>query len=79
MEGMNTEQVPWDLDMSYLDTYVYECVPGYESDDEMVTLCQADGSQSLMKPPNCTGMYRCFLVTPYCNRYVQVLSSDTSL
>ena len=41
--------------MTYLDIYVYTCLPGYTTTDEVITLCASDGNLTLAYPPNCTG------------------------
>ena len=40
--------------MEYLDTYTYSCIEGYATDDDVCTVCLADGTLST-PPPNCTG------------------------
>ena len=42
--------------MTYLDIYVYTCLPGYTTTDEVITLCAPDGNFTMPYPPNCTGM-----------------------
>ena len=41
--------------LKYLEAYTYECLPGYHTEDAMVTICQHDGSLSLTTPPECYG------------------------
>lgn len=55
MDGTNTYPVPNDLIMYSLDTYIYSCMEGYTTDDQLYTVCRPDGSLSLVEPPNCTG------------------------
>ena len=52
--GINTVEVPADLNMTYLDTYTYSCLDGYTTTDELFTVCKPDESLSA-PPPNCTG------------------------
>ena len=42
--------------MTYLDIYVYTCLPGYTTTDEVITLCAPDGNFTMPFPPNCTGI-----------------------
>ena len=54
-DGLNTVKVDETLNMTHSDVYVYTCLPGYATDDDVLTLCRADGSLSLESPPNCSG------------------------
>ena len=52
--GMNTVDVPDNLNMTYLDTYTYSCLEGYITTDDICTVCKSDGTLSV-EPPACTG------------------------
>ena len=52
--GINTVEVPANLNMTYLDTYTYSCLDGYTTTDELCTVCKSNGTLSV-PPPNCTG------------------------
>ena len=52
--GINTVDVPDDLDLKYLNTYTYSCLEGYTTTDELCTVCKSNGTLSV-PPPNCTG------------------------
>ena len=56
-EGVNTEVVPPTLNggLSYLEIYTYSCLAGYETTDELSTVCKPDGTLSLATPPTCHG------------------------
>ena len=54
--GAFTEDVPADLNLTYLDTYTYSCMEGYVTDDELVVVCQSDGELSTCSP-NCSGEF----------------------
>ena len=41
--------------MIYLDIYVYTCLPGYTTTDDVVTMCAPDGNFTMPYKPNCTG------------------------
>ena len=43
------------LGLSYLESYMYSCVEGYTTTDELCTVCQPDGSLSLLRSPACYG------------------------
>ena len=59
----NAVPVPEEVDLVYGEEYVYSCLYGYESfTADMVTYCTADGSFSLINPPNCTGMADTILI-----------------
>ena len=55
--GENTVDLPDDVSdgLSYLESYTYSCKEGYNTTDELCTVCQPDGGLSLTKPPKCTG------------------------
>lgn len=57
-EGINTVPIPPAIQdgMFYLETYVYQCLPGHKTEDDKTTTCHPDGSLSVAVPPNCTGM-----------------------
>ena len=61
--GTNTDLVNSSLIMTYLDIYVYTCLPGYTTTDEVITLCAPDGNFTMPYPPNCTGMLLTKLLT----------------
>ena len=50
--GSNTETPTASL--LYQDTYNYSCLTGYNTSNVITTECLADGSLSLVAPPNCT-------------------------
>ena len=52
--GTNTVPVDESTNILFNEGYCYECLPGYETTDPLVTVCQADGTFSLSPPPNCT-------------------------
>ena len=52
--GTNTDPVNSSLIMTYLDIYVYTCLPGFTTTDEVITLCAPDGNFTMPYPPNCT-------------------------
>ena len=54
-DGTNTNPVNSSLIMIYLDIYVYTCLPGYTTTDDVVTMCAPDGNFTMPYPPNCTG------------------------
>ena len=41
--------------LSYLESYTYSCMEGFNTTDELCTVCQPDGSLSVTNLPNCTG------------------------
>jgi len=60
--GINTIPVPPQLGSTDIfsgdsvqagDSYQYQCIPGYETNDELVTYCGNDGAYSLAAPPVC--------------------------
>ena len=53
LSGIYTNPVPVNTTMTYLSTYTYSCMDGYSTDDELCTVCQANGMLS-SPPPNCT-------------------------
>ena len=55
--GINTVVLPDNLQygLEYLESYTYSCIEGYNTTDELCTVCQPDGSLSLTRPPQCTG------------------------
>ena len=57
--GTNTINIPANLaqGMSYLQSYTYSCMEGYNTTDELCTVCQPDGSLSLTVPPICAGNF----------------------
>ena len=55
--GGNTELIPSEIAQSglaYLETYTYTCLSGYETEDELCTVCMPNGMLSLEYSPNCT-------------------------
>ena len=52
MDGINTEAVP-QLALFYGDTYNYSCLSGLDTNDDIMTQCQADGTFTLAVPPTC--------------------------
>ena len=44
---------PPDYQLHYLETFSYKCINGYTTDDEICTVCKADGSLSLTDLPTC--------------------------
>ena len=61
--GSNTNPIPNDmvqLGMRYLETYTYSCLPGFETSDDVCTVCLPNGMLSLEATPNCTGVYIAF-------------------
>ena len=61
---MYTNPVPVNTTMKYSTTYTYSCMEGYRTDDELCTVCEADGMLS-SPPPNCTGVYCNFIKIIY--------------
>ena len=55
--GTNTVEVP-ETDLKYQELYTYSCKDGYNTSDEISTVCQSDGSLSLNSPPKCTGKFK---------------------
>ena len=53
-DGMNTEPVNTSIVMRYLDVFIYTCLHGYSTDDEVINLCTPEGTLTLSSPPNCT-------------------------
>ena len=55
--GTNTVYVPDSLSdgLIYQESYTYSCMEGYNTTDELFTVCQANGALSLATPPNCIG------------------------
>ncbi|XP_067947632.1 sushi, von Willebrand factor type A, EGF and pentraxin domain-containing protein 1-like [Watersipora subatra] len=47
------KDIPPGTTLSYPDTYTYECLDGYTTEDEVCTQCLADGTYSI-SPPTCT-------------------------
>ena len=43
--------------LSYLESYTYSCMEGYNTTDPLTTICQPDGSLSLTTPPVCNGEF----------------------
>ena len=54
-EGTNTEPIPADAVMEYMDVYIYDCLPGYSSADRMSSICTPDGVLSMVNTPVCNG------------------------
>ena len=52
-DGVNTMMVPDDLHLCYEESYIYSCIVGYETDEEVVTSCRYDGNWTLLTPPTC--------------------------
>ena len=52
--GTNTELVPPGLVLSFMETYTYQCLPGYTSFGDMCAVCLANGNLSIAAP-DCTG------------------------
>ena len=53
LDGINTQTIP-QVNLLHQDTYNYSCLAGYETNDNITTECQADGSWSVESSPNCT-------------------------
>ena len=52
--GTNTVEVPG-TNLKYQEIYTYSCKDGYNTSDEISTVCQSDGSLSVNNPPSCSG------------------------
>ena len=52
--GTNTVPIPEDFRLLSLQTFLYECLEGYTTSDELVVLCRPDGELS-DEPPTCIG------------------------
>ena len=55
-EGNNTNPIPDDIKqngMIYLQQYVYTCLEGYYTTDDVYTICKPDSFLSLTTPPTC--------------------------
>ena len=55
--GTNTEKIPDKVQegLLYSESYTYSCLKGYETSDEVCTVCQQDGTWSMINPPICLG------------------------
>lgn len=55
-DGNNTVPVPKMLREStqYLQSYMYQCIDGYSTNDDLFVFCQPDGELS-GPPPECRG------------------------
>ena len=55
--GNNTVDIPADVadGLLYQEIYTYSCKDGYNTSDELSTVCQPDGTLSLSSPPACAG------------------------
>ena len=54
--GENTVDLPVNVTdgLSYLESYTYSCMDGYDTMDELCATCQPDGTLSI-PPPTCYG------------------------
>ena len=56
-EGVALMPVPhqFTVNISYLTTYTYSCIEGYQTSDELTVVCLPNGTLSITSAPNCTG------------------------
>ena len=58
LNGNNTKPVPESINtngLPYSETYVYSCIDGFATTDDVYTTCLLNGSLSLTHPPSCKG------------------------
>ena len=60
--GENTVDLPDDVldGLSYLQSYTYSCKEGFNTTDDLCTVCQPDGTLSLTNAPVCKGKHLVF-------------------
>ena len=61
--GAGGEPLPVDVadGLDYLESYTYSCMEGYNTTDDLCTVCQPDGTLSLTTAPTCTSEFIFFI------------------